>query len=71
MTALPMRTQQQQQQQHLVGDDEQRLVGEQRLDGVEQRRLLRDGVPALLADVHDVQHCRPQVRQRRDALRAR
>jgi len=33
-------------------------------------RLLRDGEPALLADVHDVQHRRAQVRQRRDALRA-
>ncbi len=65
MMALDMRSQ----QQHLVGDDEQRLVGEQRLDGVEQRRLLRDGVAALLADVHDVQHRCAQVRQRRDALR--
>lgn len=54
---------------HLVGDDQQGLGGEEGGDGVEQRRLLRDRVPARLADVQHVQHRRPQVRQRRDALR--
>ena len=36
---------------------------------LEERGLLRQGVPALLADVQDVQHRRAQVRQRCDALR--
>ena len=54
---------------HLVGHHQQRLVGEEGLDAVEERGLLRQGVPALLADVQDVQHRRAQVRQRCDALR--
>ena len=52
----------------LVHHHQQGLAGKQRLDGVEQGRLLLDRVSALLADVHDVQHRRAQVRQGCDAL---
>lgn len=52
----------------LVAHNEDGLIGEQRLDGVEQRRLLRDGVAALLADVYQVGARGAQVRQRRDGL---
>jgi len=54
----------------LVADDEDGLIGKQRLDGVEQRGLLRDAVAALLADVHDVHAGGAQVGERGDGLRS-
>ena len=45
-------------------DDRQRLAREQRLDVLKQLDLLRNRVPALLADVHEEQNARSQVRHR-------
>jgi len=52
----------------LVGDDQHRLVAEQRLDVVVQRDLLLDTVAAGLRDINEKQHDGLQMRQSCDGL---
>ena len=51
-----------------VNRHHQRLVGEQRFDGVKQSRLLRDRESALLTNIYYVQHDRSKMRQGGDGL---
>mmetsp|Transcript_1884 Transcript_1884/g.4050 ORF Transcript_1884/g.4050 Transcript_1884/m.4050 type:complete len:569 (-) Transcript_1884:454-2160(-) len=52
----------------LVDHHDQLLIGKKRLNGSKQITLLLDGVPALLANVHEIQHRARQVSQRRNRL---
>ena len=52
----------------LVDDDDELLVGEQGLDGLEQTDLLLEGIAALLGDVDEVQDRAREVGQGRDGL---
>mmetsp|Transcript_3279 Transcript_3279/g.8778 ORF Transcript_3279/g.8778 Transcript_3279/m.8778 type:complete len:535 (+) Transcript_3279:50-1654(+) len=53
---------------NLVNRNHQRLVREERLDRVEEIRLLLDGVPALFAGVYDVEHDGSEMRHGGDGL---